>query len=106
ATLLGAFGCPILPMRYESAELAKIAINCCLVASVTIANTLAELSERVGADWREIAPALKLDARIGQGAYLAPGLGIAAGNLERVLPTIPRRSQETAQEPSVFQASV
>src|SRR5262249_7980441 len=47
AALLGAFGCPILPMRYESAELAKIAINCCLVASVTIANTLAELSEHV-----------------------------------------------------------
>ena len=35
ATLLGAFGCPIMTMRYESAELAKIAINCCLVASVT-----------------------------------------------------------------------
>ena len=65
ATLLGAFGCPILPMRYESAELAKIAINCCLVASVTVANTLAGLSERIGADWSEIMPALKLDARIG-----------------------------------------
>src|SRR5262249_52641836 len=39
AAVLGAFGCPILPMRYESAELAKIAINCCLVGSVTIANT-------------------------------------------------------------------
>src|SRR5262249_33815523 len=49
ATLLGAFGCPILPMRYESAELAKIAINCCLVASISTANTLAELSERIGA---------------------------------------------------------
>src|SRR4029077_19329707 len=54
--LLGAFGCPILPMRYESAELAKIAINCCLVASITVANTLAELSERIGADWSEIVP--------------------------------------------------
>ena len=32
---LEAFGCPILPMRYESAELAKITINFCLVASVT-----------------------------------------------------------------------
>ena len=48
---LSVFGCPILPMRYESAELAKISINCCLVASVTVANTLAELSERIGADW-------------------------------------------------------
>ena len=31
---------------YESAELAKIAINCCLVASISVANTLAELCER------------------------------------------------------------
>ena len=43
---LSAFGCPIMPMRYESAELCKISINCCLVASVTVANTLAELSEK------------------------------------------------------------
>jgi UDPglucose 6-dehydrogenase len=106
AAVLGAFGCPILPMRYESAELAKIAINCCLVASVTIANTLAELSERIGADWREIVPALKLDARIGQGAYLAPGLGIAGGNLERDLATIARLSQQTGSEASVIHAFV
>jgi UDPglucose 6-dehydrogenase len=106
ATLLGAFGCPILPMRYESAELAKIAINCCLVASLTITNTLAELSERIGADWSEIMPALKLDARIGQGAYLAPGLGIAGGNLERDLATIARLSQETGAEASVIRAFI
>lgn len=87
-TVLGAFGCPLLPMRYESAELAKIAINCCLVASVSVANTLAELSERLGADWNEIAPALRLDRRIGAYAYLAPGLGLAGGNLERDLATV------------------
>ena len=57
--VLDAFGCPILPMRYESAELAKISINCCLVASVTVGNTLAELCEQIGGDWSEITPALK-----------------------------------------------
>lgn len=88
SAFLGRFGCPILPMLYESAELAKISINMCLVASVTVANTLAELCESVGADWSEIVPALKLDRRIGQHAYLAPGLGIAGGNLERDLATI------------------
>src|SRR5258708_16587967 len=81
-------------------------MNCWLVASVTIANTLAELSERIGADWCEIVPALKLDARIGQGAYLAPGLGIAGGNLERDLATIARLSQETGSEASVIHAFV
>jgi UDPglucose 6-dehydrogenase len=88
ATYLGAFSCPILPMRYESAELAKIAINCCLVASVSTANTLAELCESIGADWSEIVPALRLDRRIGPYSYLSPGLGIAGGNLERDLATV------------------
>jgi UDPglucose 6-dehydrogenase len=87
-TFLKAFGCPILQMRYESAELAKIAINHFLAASVAMTNTLAELCEAVGADWSEIAPALRLDRRIGPHAYLAPGLGIAGGNIERDLATV------------------
>jgi UDPglucose 6-dehydrogenase len=86
--VLDSFGCPILIMRYESAELAKISINFCLVASIGVANTLAEVSEAVGADWNEIAPALKLDRRIGQYSYLSPGLGLAGGNLERDLRTV------------------
>ena len=104
AEYLRAFSCPVLPMRYESAELAKISINCCLVASVTVANTLAELSERVGADWGEIAPALKLDRRIGQHAYLAPGLGLAGGNLERDLATVLRLAEETGSHVELVRA--
>jgi UDPglucose 6-dehydrogenase len=87
-TFLKGFGCPILPMRFESAELCKIAINCCLVSSISVANTLAELCEGIGANWAEIVPALRLDRRIGAYAYLAPGLGIAGGNLERDLATV------------------
>jgi UDPglucose 6-dehydrogenase len=88
AQFLQAHDCPILPMRFESAELAKISINMCLVASVSTANTLAELCEKIGADWSEIVPALKLDQRIGQYSYLSPGLGISGGNLERDLATV------------------
>jgi UDPglucose 6-dehydrogenase len=103
---LSAFGCPVLPMRYESAELAKIAINCCLVASVSVANTLAELCERIGAAWPEIAPALKLDKRIGPHAYLSPGLGIAGGNLERDLATVIRLAGEAGTDAGVVKAWV
>jgi UDPglucose 6-dehydrogenase len=91
-------------MRYESAELSKIAINCCLAASVTVANTLAELSERIGADWGEIAPALRLDHRIGEHAYLSPGLGLGGGNLERDLVTALRLAAATGSEASVVAA--
>jgi len=103
-TLLQKFDCPILPMRYESAELAKISINFCLVASVCVANTLAEVSETIGADWSEIAPALKLDKRIGQFAYLTPGLGISGGNLERDLRTVINIGAETDIDVGVVEA--
>jgi UDPglucose 6-dehydrogenase len=101
---LSAFGCPILPMRYESAELAKISINCCLVASISVANTMAEVCEKIGADWSEIIPALKLDKRIGQHAYLAPGLGLAGGNLERDLATVCSLGDTEGTDVSVVRA--
>ena len=103
-TFLQSFGCPILPMRYESAELAKIAVNCCLVASISVANTLAELCERLDADWTEIVPALRLDQRIGQHAYLAPGLGIAGGNLERDLATVLSLAEAQGTDAGVVRA--
>ena len=90
---LDTFNCPILQMRYESAELAKISINICLVASISAANTLAEICEKIGADWAEIAPALRLDQRIGQYSYIVPGLGISGGNLERDLHSVLRLSE-------------
>ena len=104
ASFLESFDCPVLPMRYESAELAKISINVCLVASVSVANTLAELCERIGASWSEIAPALKLDRRIGPHAYLAPGLGISGGNLERDLATVCTLADYHGSDASVVRA--
>ncbi len=103
---LEAFGCPVLTMGYESAEMAKIAINCCLVAQISVANTLAELCENIGADWAEIAPALRSDRRIGPDAYLKPGLGIAGGNLERDLATVIRLAGEQGTDAGVVQAWV
>jgi UDPglucose 6-dehydrogenase len=91
-SFLNTFSCPILQMRYESAELAKISINLCLVASISVANTMAEICEKIGADWSEIVPALRLDRRIGQYAYIVPGLGISGGNLERDLHSVLRLS--------------
>lgn len=101
---LAAFGCPVLPMRYESAELTKIAINLFLVSSVTTTNTIAELAERIGAEWSEIVPALRLDRRIGSHAYLAPGLGLAGGNLERDLVTFRRLADECGSDAGVITA--
>ena len=103
-SLLKAFSCPILPMKLESAELAKISINFYLTSTVTVTNVLAEACERIGADWQEIAPAMRLDKRIGPFAYLTPGLGLAGGNLERDLVTIQSLSAEHGTESSIVDA--
>ena len=104
--VLGAFDCPVFPIRYESAELAKISINLCLVSSVTIANTIAELCENVGADWAEIVPTLREDQRIGRHAYINAGLGIAGGNLERDLATFMRLSDANGTQAAVVEAAI
>jgi len=85
---LKSFNCPILKMKYESAEIAKISINLLLASSVTTTNILSELCEKMSADWNEIIPALKLDKRIGKFAYIKSGLGIAGGNIERDIVTV------------------
>jgi UDPglucose 6-dehydrogenase len=67
---------------------------------------LSEICERIGADWSEIMPALKLDRRIGQHAYLSPGLGIAGGNLERDLMTIIALSKRQGTDDEIVRACV
>jgi len=101
AAFLAKFDCPILPMRFESAELAKISINLCLAAALSVTNTLAELCEAVGADWAEIEPALRLDKRIGPHAYLKAGLGIGGGNIGRDIATVLRLGAEHGVDTSV-----
>lgn len=85
---LDEFDAPIIAMKYESAELTKLAINFYLFNSVTYANIIADLCEAYSADINEIIPALRLDKRIGQHAYIRPGLGVAGGNLERDMITL------------------
>ncbi len=79
------FNCAILEMSYESAELTKIAINIVLSASITAANSLAELANLIGGNWSHIERALRLDQRIGESAYISPGLGLGGTNLQRDL---------------------
>lgn len=83
-----AFGCPIIQMSYESAELSKLAINYLLAAQIEAANVLDAIARKVGADWGEMTLGLRLDARIGPNAYITPG--IVGGHLTRDVRTIER----------------
>jgi len=64
---------PVLQMSYESAELAKCAINYTLAKQIDLANELDAIASSVGADYADVEKALRGDRRIGPHAYLRPG---------------------------------
>ena len=70
-------------MGVESAELVKHGVNAFLALSITFANELAGIAERVGADAAEVERGLKTESRIGPRAYLRPGGAFAGGTLAR-----------------------
>ena len=76
--------CPsLIWMSVESAEMVKHGLNSFLAMSVTFANEIATVCERVGADASEVEKGLKSDPRIGAGAYVRPGPAFAGGTLAR-----------------------
>jgi UDPglucose 6-dehydrogenase len=83
AELLAPITSKIEWMSVESAEMTKHAINAFLALSVTFANELASVCERVGADAKQVERGLKTESRIGPKAYLAPGGAFAGGTLAR-----------------------
>ena len=63
--LLGSFSERIEWMGIESAELVKHGVNAFLALSITFANELASIAERVGADAAEVERGLRTEKRIG-----------------------------------------
>lgn len=70
---LMAFKCPVWQVSYETAELAKCAINYVLAKQIEAANDIAAAARNVGADYHHVEVILRTDARIGPRAYLRPG---------------------------------
>ncbi len=81
---------PRLTMSWNSAEMAKHALNTFLATSISFINELADLAEATGADVRDVVRALRLDRRIGPYAFLSPGPGFSGGTLARDIQTLRR----------------
>ena len=96
--------CPLLPMSFESAELTKLSANFFLASTITATNTLAALSSKLGANWKQIAESLKLDRRIGPYAYLNAGLGIGGSNIIRDLIGIREMTRMQGTDASIVDA--
>jgi UDPglucose 6-dehydrogenase len=81
--LLQKFCRTLIWMSVESAEMVKHGLNSFLAASVTFANELAVICERVSADASEVEQGLRSDPRVGPGAYVRAGPAFAGGTLAR-----------------------
>lgn len=65
---------PILLTNFETAELIKYAANSFLATKISYANSIAKLSEMLGADALKVLEGIGMDNRIGK-MFLSPGPG-------------------------------
>lgn len=72
----------------KEAEMLKHALNSFLALSITFANELGNLCDKIGVDGHRLGKLLRLEPRIGNKAMLTPGLGFSGGTLARDIQTL------------------
>jgi len=98
---LERFGCPILPMRYESAELARLSYSLLRVTRGSAQSTVAALCEKAGGDCSELASAFAPEK------ISATPVGIAAAaELERDLAMLRRFAEAHDGDTSAVEAGL
>ncbi len=95
AALFSPMQAKIFRMNLPSAEMTKHCINSFLATSVTLANQWADIAAATGADFGDVAGVLRTDPRIGEKAYVTPGIGFSGGTLGRDLRVLDEVSRET-----------
>ena len=72
----------------RTGEMLKHALNSFLALSITFANELGNLCDKIKVDGHRMAQLLRLEPRIGAKAMLMPGLGFSGGTLARDIQTL------------------
>jgi UDPglucose 6-dehydrogenase len=73
-----------------------------LAMSITFSNHLADMCEITGAVIDDVVKGMKTDVRIGQKAYLSPGIGFSGGTLGRDLQVLRKKNGEANKNASIF----
>lgn len=96
----------IMCMNLESAEMVKHGINSFLATSIVFANHLADICSEKGAKIKDVIEGMKSDPRIGEKAYLAPGIGFSGGTLGRDLKVLSKVNNKILQAGNWKPASI
>jgi len=100
--LFSQISADILSMNLESAEVVKHGINSFLAMSIVFANHLADICEFTGALIDDVTLGMKSDPRIGDKAYLSPGIGFSGGTLGRDLKVLNQKNLEIKGNAKLF----
>ena len=96
---------PIVTTDLESAEMIKYAANAFLATKITFINEIAALSERVGADVKEVSRGIGLDGRIGN-KFLHAGPGYGGSCFPKDTSALARIGQEHAVPQSIVETVI
>jgi UDPglucose 6-dehydrogenase len=95
----------LITTELASAEMIKYAANAFLATKISFANEIAQLCELLGANVREVLPAIGADHRVGT-AFLNPGVGWGGSCLGKDVAALISTGQEYGYTPSMLQATV
>jgi nucleotide sugar dehydrogenase len=95
----------LITTELASAEMIKYAANAFLATKISFANEMAQLCELVGADAREVLPAIGADHRVGP-AFLNPGVGWGGSCFGKDVAALISTGQEYGYTPSILKATV
>jgi len=86
----------------EEAEMAKHAANIFVAMSVSFASELAKFSERFNINFENIGEILRADKRVGQKAYVLPGLGFS-GTVKRDIVVLIQEAKKLKKRLPMFE---
>ncbi|MGV0795815.1 UDP-glucuronate decarboxylase [Mycolicibacterium elephantis] len=95
----------LITTELASAEMIKYAANAFLATKISFANEMAHLCELVGADVREVLPAIGADHRVGA-AFLNPGVGWGGSCFGKDVAALISTGQEYGYTSSMLQSTV
>ncbi|MFH0770896.1 MAG: UDP-glucose/GDP-mannose dehydrogenase family protein [Candidatus Peregrinibacteria bacterium] len=97
-------GKPLVFMSRESAEIVKYASNAFLATKISFINMLTELCEKTGANIRDIALGMGLDARIGP-RFLHAGIGYGGSCFPKDVKALLATAEEYGVEMDIVSAT-
>jgi UDPglucose 6-dehydrogenase len=92
--LYAGVSAPLVITDIATAELAKYAANAYLATQISFINEMADLAAAAGADAGTVSRVVKMDRRVGEKAYLDPGIGFGGSCLPKDLRTLTRTAEE------------